>query len=257
MRFFVFISFVDLCIIQLYLLLLRDERGKVMRKIFSFIVFISIVSICIAAHSEQEIAIKDIKEPSTPYSLELAVPFGITHSEAQSVIPLFMSPYSKETFSSVPDEQICEVWASETIDDSVWFCIIYFDSEGNENKGFVRGTDFYQFTIAGLIRIMSDSDISEYLQKYISNKDYLWNFRNDIITATRSSTVAADDTEYRTDEEIERDQYAYIVNKRTKRFHLPSCKSVNDMSNKNLEKVSVPRDELINQGYAPCKNCNP
>ena len=169
---FVFISLADSCIIQLYILLpLRDKRGKAMRKIFSLIVFISIVSICIAAHSEQGITIKDIKEPSTPYSLELAVPFGITHSEEQSAIPLFTSPYSKEPFSSVPDEQICEVWASETIDDSVWFCIIYFDPEGNETKGFVRGTDFYQFTIAGLIRIMSDSE-SEIKQLFGLMTDY-------------------------------------------------------------------------------------
>lgn len=228
-----------------------------MRRFTLSLAFMIIITYCVSAFSEQGVSINDITEPATPYSLELAVPFGITNSDKQSIVPLFMSPYSQDPFSNVPNKQICEVWASETIDDSVWFCIIYYDSEDNAKKGFIKGTDFYQFTIAGLLRIMSDPDISEYMQKYISNKNYLWLFRNDTISTTRTSTVTVADTEYKIDEEIEKDQYAYIVNKKTKRFHLPSCKSVNDMSNKNLEKRSVPRDELINEGYSPCKNCNP
>ncbi len=48
----------------------------------------------------------------------------------------------------------------------------------------------------------------------------------------------------------------YIGNSNTKKFHFPSCKSVSDMKESN--KVFVKnREDLINKGYAPCKNCRP
>ena len=49
----------------------------------------------------------------------------------------------------------------------------------------------------------------------------------------------------------------YVVNKNTKKFHLPSCGSVTDMKEKNKLYYEGPREELIDQGYDPCKRCNP
>lgn len=49
----------------------------------------------------------------------------------------------------------------------------------------------------------------------------------------------------------------YICNKNTKKFHIPSCSSVGDMSEKNKLAVTVSREEVIAQGYVPCKRCNP
>jgi len=49
----------------------------------------------------------------------------------------------------------------------------------------------------------------------------------------------------------------YIVNKNTKKFHDPNCSSVADIKEKNKLEYSGSREELINQGYAPCKRCNP
>lgn len=49
----------------------------------------------------------------------------------------------------------------------------------------------------------------------------------------------------------------YIMNTNTKKFHYPSCSSVKQMSESNKETFSGSRDELINGGYEPCKNCNP
>ena len=48
----------------------------------------------------------------------------------------------------------------------------------------------------------------------------------------------------------------YIGNSNSHKFHFPSCKSVGKMSEKNKVTFSS-RDEAINQGYTPCKNCNP
>jgi competence protein ComEC len=52
-------------------------------------------------------------------------------------------------------------------------------------------------------------------------------------------------------------EVTYVCNKNTKKFHKPTCSSVNDMSDKNKLPVTVSRDELIEQGYQPCKRCNP
>lgn len=49
----------------------------------------------------------------------------------------------------------------------------------------------------------------------------------------------------------------YILNTNSKKFHLPECSSVGDMSEKNKAVFTGSRQELIDQGYAPCKNCNP
>lgn len=49
----------------------------------------------------------------------------------------------------------------------------------------------------------------------------------------------------------------YILNTNTKKFHIPSCKSVKQMSEKNKKEVTMNRQEIIDMGYDPCKNCNP
>ncbi len=50
---------------------------------------------------------------------------------------------------------------------------------------------------------------------------------------------------------------SYIANKNTKKFHYSSCSSVSKMKEKNKLYFNGSRDELINKGYQPCKNCNP
>lgn len=47
----------------------------------------------------------------------------------------------------------------------------------------------------------------------------------------------------------------YILNENTKKFHYPDCHSVDQM--KNPVGYNGSRDDLIAQGYEPCKNCNP
>lgn len=49
----------------------------------------------------------------------------------------------------------------------------------------------------------------------------------------------------------------YILNVNTKKFHYPSCSAVKQMSDKNKQTYTGSRDDLISQGYDPCKKCNP
>lgn len=50
---------------------------------------------------------------------------------------------------------------------------------------------------------------------------------------------------------------AYILNTNTHKFHNPSCSSVDDMKEANKQEYVGNREDLIKQGYDPCKRCNP
>ena len=49
----------------------------------------------------------------------------------------------------------------------------------------------------------------------------------------------------------------YILNKNTKKFHLPDCQSAKDTDKKNKEEYKGTREDLIRQGYSPCGKCHP
>ena len=49
----------------------------------------------------------------------------------------------------------------------------------------------------------------------------------------------------------------YIVNKNTKKFHKPTCSSVGKMKEENKETMESTREQMIENGYDPCKQCNP
>jgi DNA-entry nuclease len=52
-------------------------------------------------------------------------------------------------------------------------------------------------------------------------------------------------------------EWKYVVNVNSMKFHLPGCQSVVKMSRKNMQGFNGTREELIEMGYTPCKNCNP
>ena len=49
----------------------------------------------------------------------------------------------------------------------------------------------------------------------------------------------------------------YIINKKSHKFHLPTCNSAASINEKNREEYQGSRDALIDAGYSPCGNCNP
>ena len=50
---------------------------------------------------------------------------------------------------------------------------------------------------------------------------------------------------------------SYILNKNTKKIHLPSCHSINQMKESNKEYYTGDIDDLLSRGYTRCGNCNP
>lgn len=49
----------------------------------------------------------------------------------------------------------------------------------------------------------------------------------------------------------------YILNTNTHKFHSSGCSSVKQIKPENYATSSSSRDDLISQGYEPCKKCNP
>ena len=52
-------------------------------------------------------------------------------------------------------------------------------------------------------------------------------------------------------------EYDYVVNVKTKVFHLPDCPSVKAMNEGNKMLHKGEREQLIENGYSPCKRCLP
>ncbi|MCC8059430.1 MAG: DNA/RNA non-specific endonuclease [Clostridiales bacterium] len=49
----------------------------------------------------------------------------------------------------------------------------------------------------------------------------------------------------------------YVLNINSKKFHYPSCSSVSQMNESNKKTVTGSREDIISQGYDPCKRCKP
>ena len=59
------------------------------------------------------------------------------------------------------------------------------------------------------------------------------------------------------EKDTQKKEATYILNKNTKKIHLPSCYSVDQMKESNKKYYTGDIDDLIDQGYSRCKNCNP
>lgn len=60
-----------------------------------------------------------------------------------------------------------------------------------------------------------------------------------------------------TQAEPEPQETTYILNTNTKKFHYPNCFSADQMKQKNKQEYTGNREDVILQGYDPCKRCNP
>jgi len=52
-------------------------------------------------------------------------------------------------------------------------------------------------------------------------------------------------------------EQTYVLNTNTHKFHKPSCSYVDQITAANKQDFTGSRDDLIAQGYSPCKRCNP
>jgi len=77
-------------------------------------------------------------------------------------------------------------------------------------------------------------------------------------TTTSTSEPSVESTEESiVSQETESQGTVYILNTNTKKFHYPYCSSVDQMKESNKQEYTGSRDDVISQGYVPCKRCNP
>lgn len=92
---------------------------------------------------------------------------------------------------------------------------------------------------------LSDEDLSLYRLGFAAGYDYAINHSDEHNSISRTNPNRDDYG------------YSYVLNTNTHKFHLPTCTSVNDISNKNLQPTNKSREEIIGMGFQPCKKCNP
>lgn len=123
-----------------------------------------------------------------------------------------------------------------------------------------KHTDRYGRTLA--VVIVDGKNVNEMLLKeglaeimYMPPSEfYPYNWANENTPTSNHQTST--DTSSDTSSHSSSDSGGYVGNSNSGKFHHSSCKSVKKMSEKNKVFFSS-RDEAINQGYVPCKICNP
>lgn len=80
--------------------------------------------------------------------------------------------------------------------------------------------------------------------------------RSDLLVRADEAAIeeAAAQAEKKTTKTSSSGSGQYIGNRKTKKFHRPSCHTLPKQSNRVYFKS---RDKAISSGYVPCKNCNP
>ena len=112
-----------------------------------------------------------------------------------------------------------------------------------------------------VFNIFSDADLLK--------KDFDASEKNeDVFVETKSRETTKNETEKNTEllkgEEnnqnsfsTQGEEYEYLINTNSKKFHYITCKSGQRTKESNRAYHSGMREELIEQGYSPCKSCNP
>lgn len=100
--------------------------------------------------------------------------------------------------------------------------------------------------------VQIEAESVEDMGEGISFNVYVYNQQPGIeIDYTTGQSNASNTT---SDHEINQD---YILNINTHKFHLPDCESVKNIKKQNKQSYTGTRQDLINQGYEPCSNCQP
>lgn len=111
------------------------------------------------------------------------------------------------------------------------------------------GSSVYRTDLQGDITVISDGSTVTASVSRNADAD-VWQ-SGDALTSAAASAAAPAATP------VPAAAGTYVANKNTKKFHYPNCTAVSKMSAKNRWDFTGDRQELINQGYVPCKICNP
>lgn len=177
-------------------------------------------------------------------SLDDPVDFGITRNEGDQLIPVFDEIGSKTKTALLEQDHLCALDFQKLETTHYWYHIVYLDENGDPQSGYVKENNFEQLTVSTLAQMMTDPKNAEAVQQLIALSETSPLFLHEQVS---ESNIPAQKGTVR----------KYILNTNTMKFHYPDCKSVKQMKEKNKREYNGTRQEIIEQGYAPCKNCNP
>ena len=126
---------------------------------------------------------------------------------------------------------------------------VWMEAESVEDKGAGVCFNVYVYNVQPGVIIDYATGDSEADPGYVVVDDETSEIQPD-----SESYIGDDTSEIQSDAA---DEETYIVNTNTGKFHKPSCRSVKQMKESNKSERTTTRDELISEGYVPCKNCNP
>ncbi len=126
----------------------------------------------------------------------------------------------------------------------------YFNSYGIMQTGWLTvGSDYYYM----------DSDGAMVTNKTlkIDGKSYTFGADGKLSASKTTASTKSTKQSYSSSTTKSSSGTNYVLNTNTKKFHYPSCGSVSKMKDKNKKYYTGDRQDVINMGYDPCKNCNP
>ena len=170
-------------------------------------------------------------------SLDQYVPFGITFSEEGQYIPVFDAAGSGKKTDLLFSDQLCALDTYTIQGKYCWYHIIYLDDAGEIQTGYIKESNFEQLTISTLAEASTDPEKKKTIDQLIAFTDSSAPFTEASVETTKKQP--------------------YVLNTNTKKFHYPDCRSVKQIKPKNRKDYTGTREEIINMGFVPCKNCNP
>jgi len=175
------------------------------------------------------------------------VSFGVTTSKDDQYIPVFDSLDSGKRIDLLKPDQLCALDCMSLQGKYYWYRIVYLDDYGDACAGYVKESNYKQLTATELALYISVPENAIIISQLIAQQDNPQLFLG-------TGQTAEIDAEENSTTEAKKD---YILNTNTHKFHLPGCKSVKQMKEKNKKPYTGTRQSIIDMGYSPCKNCNP
>ena len=192
-----------------------------------------------------------------------AVPYGITISKDGQYIPVFDKIDSGKRIDLLMPEQLCALDFSKLQGRYYWYHIVYLDDTGNARAGYVKESNFEQLTASSLAQYMTDPVNAVLISQLIalSESSPLFIGESQTVQASLGNaggySSSGGNSNTSGNSSSSGNKKNYILNTNTHKFHLPGCKSVKQMKQKNKKSYTGTREDIINMGYSPCKNCNP
>lgn len=130
--------------------------------------------------------------------------------------------------------------------DNLVACGVQMEAESVEDEGAGVSFNVYVYNV-------QDGVVIDYSSGDSQKGDPVGDPHTTPASGTASSASGASSAEDSSAEEL----HTYILNKNTRKFHLPDCPSASDIKARNKEEYTGTREDLLEQGYEPCGNCRP